>query len=95
MTICQSIAQRRLLTFSYDGSVRVVEPHVYGVDAHGEALLSAYQVSGGSVSGQPEGWKFFRMHKMLGLRALDRHFSGPRPDYQHDDAVFATIQCQL
>jgi predicted DNA-binding transcriptional regulator YafY len=93
--ICQAIAQHRLLTFSYDGAERVVEPHVYGVDAHGEALLSAYQVSGGSRSGQEAGWKFFRMHKMVGLRALDRHFSGPRPEYQRDDGVFATIQCQL
>ncbi|TCV94548.1 hypothetical protein EC912_10331 [Luteibacter rhizovicinus] len=95
MSICLAIAQHRLLIFSYDGSERVVEPHAYGVDARGDGLLSAYQIEGDSLSGATTGWKFFRMEKMIGLRVLDRHFPGARPDYRHGDGAFATIQCQL
>ncbi|MBB3229105.1 putative DNA-binding transcriptional regulator YafY [Luteibacter sp. Sphag1AF] len=95
MSISLAIAQHRLLIFTYDGTERIVEPHIYGVDARGEPLLSAYQVEGGSRSGQPAGWRLFRMDKMIGLRVLDQHFAGPRPDYQPDDGLFATIQHRL
>ena len=32
MEISRAITEKRLLTFSYDGFQRTVEPHTYGVD---------------------------------------------------------------
>ncbi|HXP01728.1 MAG TPA: hypothetical protein VN813_14595, partial [Luteibacter sp.] len=56
--VCEAIASMRLLVVEYGGSIRLVQPHVYGDDHAGDRLLSAYQVSGGSASGASSGWKF-------------------------------------
>ena len=48
MTISSAIHDRHLLSFTYDGFPRVVEPHCYGTDKKGHPALRAYQVQGGS-----------------------------------------------
>lgn len=52
MKITAAIHHRNLLTFVYDGFRRTVEPHTYGMDKKGHMALRAYQVSGGSESGE-------------------------------------------
>ena len=59
MSIASAIQSRNLLSFVYDGFRRTVEPHTFGVDAKGHAALRAYQVAGGSESGEYVGWKLF------------------------------------
>lgn len=93
--VCEAIASMRLMVVEYGGAVRVVQPHVYGDDASGERLLSAYQVGGGSASGQSRGWKSFRMSRVVSLAMSDERFHSPRPEFQHDDGAFARIVCQL
>ncbi len=46
--ICQAIREKRLLELQYDGHARRVAPHIYGIDAAGEELLSCYEVWGGT-----------------------------------------------
>lgn len=95
MLIAEAIQRRRLLTFSYDGYRRTVEPHTYGIDRKGHRALRAYQVGGGSESGEHVGWKLFHVGEMHAIHMLNESFVGPRQGYQRGDRVFASIQAQL
>ena len=67
MPIAEAIRTQHLLTFNYDGYMRTVEPHTYGTDRKGNRALRAYQVGGGSESGERVGWKIFHERDMKGL----------------------------
>lgn len=95
MPIAEAIRTQHLVTFSYDGYRRTVEPHTYGIDRKGHRALRAYQVSGGSESGEHVGWKIFHERDMYGLAVLPQPFQGPRPGYKREDQVFARIEAQL
>ena len=95
MPIAAAIQARRLLTFTYDGFRRTVEPHTYGTDRKGHKALRAYQVGGGSESGEFVGWKLFHVHEMHGISAAPQAFQGPRPNYKRGDQAFARIEAQL
>ncbi len=92
----QAIEQKRLLEFTYDGYLRVAEPHVYGIKNEKYQLLT-YQVRGQSSKPEdlPE-WRRFDLDQILGMRILDDHFPGPR-DYSawrdpHFDVVLAVVK---
>ena len=93
--ICEAIATMHLLVVQYGGAQRLVQPHVYGDDAAGERLLSAYQVAGDSASGAATGWKSFRLDKVESLAMSDRRFHAPRPEFQRNDGAFSRIVCQI
>lgn len=95
MSIAAAIQARHLLTFTYDGYARTVEPHAYGIDRKGHRALRAYQVAGGSESGEHIGWKLFHADGMRGLAVLPQTFPGARPGYRRADQAFASIQAQL
>lgn len=95
MAICNAIKNNRRLRFLYDGYARVVEPHTYGVDTKGHKALRAYQVSGGSDSGEHSGWKLFHAQDMHGVQTLEDGFLNPRPGYKREDSAFSRIECQL
>ena len=94
-TIAAAIRRRRLLSFSYGGHRRVVEPHIIGTDGKGHMALSAYQVRGGSESGTGVGWKLFHVDELHRVMLLQETFAGPRPDYNRGDKVFASVRAQL
>lgn len=89
-TICEAIGNLRLLSFSYDGVQRVVEPHAHGEDLDGDTSLRAYQ-----VRGTGRGWRMFHTDKIYGLSMLQEGFSGPRPGYNRNDQHLSLIYCQL
>lgn len=95
MPIAKAIQTQQLLTFSYDGYRRTVEPHTYGIDRKGHRALRAYQVSGGSESGEHAGWKLFHEHEMHSVTVLPQPFRGSRPGYKRGDHAFARIEAQL
>lgn len=95
MSIASAIQNLQLLSFTYDGFSRVVEPHTYGIDTKGHPALRAYQVRGGSESGEYVGWKLFHVNEMRGLTVLSEHFAGARPKYKRGDSAFSTIHAQL
>ena len=95
MNIEKAIHGRQLLSFVYDGYRRTVEPHTYGTDAKGHLALRAYQVGGGSDSGEHVGWKLFHVHEMLGLTVQPQSFANPRPGYKRGDKAFAKITAEL
>ena len=95
MQITSAIQNMNLLSFVYDGFQRTVEPHTYGIDTKGHKAIRAYQVSGGSESGESVGWKIFHVSEMHGLSVLPQQFSAPRPKYKRGDTAFSTIYAQL
>ena len=90
-----AIREMRLLAFHYHGGLRLIEPHTFGLDRWDEELLCGYQLEGISRSGNPAGWKFFRVAEMSQLRAENRHFSTPRPEYRRGDGAFRRIIAEL
>jgi hypothetical protein len=49
--IIEAIENKNLVEFNYDGELRVIEPHCYGLSKKGIEVLRAYQVDGYSSSG--------------------------------------------
>ncbi|MDF4003771.1 hypothetical protein P3W24_17805 [Luteibacter sp. PPL201] len=93
--ICDAIDAMRLLIVDYGGTRRLVQPHVYGDDTQGHRLLSAYQLDGGSSSGESRGWKSFRMDRVRAVAPTDERFHAPRPEFQRNDGAFARIIRQV
>lgn len=95
MSIATAIQGRNLLSFMYDGFRRIVEPHTFGMDTKGHMALRAYQVGGGSDSGENVGWKLFHVQEMRSVLVQPQAFAGPRPGYKRGDKAFASIMAQL
>ncbi|MGC1122061.1 MAG: hypothetical protein WBA22_13305 [Candidatus Methanofastidiosia archaeon] len=92
--LCSAIHQKLLLTFVYGGP-RTAEPYCYGVSAAGKEVLRAYQVEGYSESDKPQGWKLFRVEKMMNLHVSDIFFAGTRPEYNPRDPTMEVIYCSI
>ncbi len=95
MEISQAITEKLLLTFSYDGHHRTVEPHTLGIDSKGHLALRAYQVAGSSSSGEYRGWKMFHVSEVSGLAVCSENFASARPGYKRGDHAFSAIHSQL
>jgi hypothetical protein len=83
-----AINQKRLIGLSYNGVVRVAEPHDYGIQ-NGHPKLLAYQL-------EPlTDWRSFYIEKMSELRLLEKTFAGGRaaPSGRHQkwDVLFARV----
>lgn len=93
--ISQAIRDKKVLTFTYDGYSRTVEPHCHGITTAGNEALRCYQTAGGSSSGNVPGWHMMTIKKILGLSLSQAIFSGPRDGYKKDDKDMPTIFVQL
>lgn len=75
--LAQAIEERRVVTFTYDGFLRVVEPFLLGTTTAGRSALRAYQTAGGSRSGTVPGWHLFSLGKIVGLATCQNGQSRP------------------
>ncbi|HVF06114.1 MAG TPA: WYL domain-containing protein [Frankiaceae bacterium] len=74
-----AIQQRRIVTFTYRGHPRRVQPAAYGIgNRKGKETLHAYQVDGGSERGGLPHWRNFHVDQIESLSVLDEVF-GPNP----------------
>lgn len=87
----EAIRSRRVVTFSYDGCYRVVEPFLIGTTTAGRPALRGYQTEGGSKSGTVPGWHLFSIHKIVGITMTQREFSGVRAGYNPADRGMLSI----
>lgn len=92
--IINAIQNRQVLTFTYSGLVRVVEPHAVGVSTTGKDVLRCYQTAGGHVTPGHE-WDFCVLAKIHGLQLTGQSFVGNRPGYKRDDPYMRHIYKQL
>jgi WYL domain len=80
--IIDAIAQRRVLSFNYNGQPRRVNPHaLYLEDQHRNVVLHAWQTEGTSNSRVPPCWGNFHLNKMIGLEVSRETFSGAQSDF--------------
>lgn len=78
-TACSALRTGKCLEVRYDGFIRVVEVHAVGITADGHAVMRVWQVRGGSVSGEPVGWKLLRLDEARSSGILLEDSAAPRP----------------
>jgi len=64
-------------------------------DIKGHLALRAYQVSGGSESGEYVGWKLFHVQNMQSVAVQPTTFAGARTGYKQGDKAFTSIRAQF
>lgn len=77
-----AIATRRLLSVTYRGGKRLVEPFCHGFSADERELLVVFQRSGCSTGGAPTGWKTLAVDDLSLVEPLDEVFASDRPGYR-------------
>jgi len=81
--------------FGYRGTVRTVEPHLYGRLTTGADALSAWMRPGWSRTDPDGEWRMFHVDALEEIQALPERFDGPRPDFNPDDPHFVEIFCTI
>lgn len=92
--IVDAIENKNVIEFYYDGELRVVEPHCYGVTTAGNEGLRAFQTDGYSSTGKL-GWKMYDLGKADNITITENQFDGPRPGYQSEDKGLSRIYAEL
>ena len=92
--IRQALAERRVVQFKYHGFSRRVEPHALGRVTEGRLALLGWQVSGGSASEPPPGWRTFVLADMDSLKLMRKEFA-PRPDYRPETTKLKPIEAEV
>lgn len=92
---CEALRSGHVLELQYDGFVRSVEVHAVGFTKEDNAVMRVWQVSGGSVSNEPVGWKLLRLDEATGAVVTQQRSLAPRPGYNPGDAVMHQMTCQL
>ncbi|HTB78636.1 MAG TPA: hypothetical protein VK762_35585 [Polyangiaceae bacterium] len=93
--LCEAIATKKLLAFTYDGHPRVVAPYLHGWTRAGDESLRAVQVRGSSRSGRFAGGKLWTVSKMRLVRTLEEGFVPDDPDYEPNDSAMVRIHCRV
>ncbi|HEU4470176.1 MAG TPA: hypothetical protein VFR58_03760 [Flavisolibacter sp.] len=89
-----AIENKKLLSFSYDGYFRIVEPHCYGITSTGKEAIRAFQADGDSSDGKL-GWKIFDLGRTEKLKLLDHTFNSAREGYSKGDKAMKRIFIEL
>jgi hypothetical protein len=94
-TICGAIRARRLLMFEYADLMRVVEPHLFGVNSAGHEALTAWLRPGHSRTDPQGGWRTYLVRDMHHVQALDETFARARPGYNARDERMQRVYCAV
>ncbi|HZH04143.1 MAG TPA: hypothetical protein VEY30_10180, partial [Myxococcaceae bacterium] len=89
--LVRAVREHRVVVFVYDGLLRTVEPHVYGITTAGYEALSGYQTAGFSHSSAHPGWRMFRGDAMNDLAVTPYRFAHTRPGFNPNDRIFAEV----
>ncbi len=92
--IRQALLERRVLQFKYHGYSRRVEPHALGRVSGDRPALLGWQVSGGSASEPPPGWRTFVLADIKSLKLMHPTFV-PRPDYRPETTKLKPIEAEV
>lgn len=89
--LMRAIQYRRCMIIVYTHYRRTIEPFTLGLTHRGTLVLSCWQRSGGSHSGQPVGWKLLEVGKIADATLTDTTFSSTRPGYNRHDPRMSHI----
>jgi hypothetical protein len=90
----QALAERREVEFKYHGFARRVEPHALGRVTENRPALLGWQVSGGSASEPPPGWRTFVLEEISELKLRRKTFR-PRADYHPETTKLKPIEAEI
>jgi hypothetical protein len=93
--ICDAIKKKRLLMFGYGDFVRVVEPHLFGVNSAGHEMLTAWLRAGYSRSDPEGGWRNYLSTEIDALQMLDETFEGARDGFNAGDPRMRDVYCSV
>jgi hypothetical protein len=88
--IITAIEKHQLLSFTYEGFYRVVEPYCYGMTGNGIYCFRAFQV-GGESSLSIFGWKYYAVSKAVNLQVTGQIFLPNRKGYSREDNLISKI----
>lgn len=94
-TACRALRERKVLELRYDGYTRSLEVHAVGYTKTGQPMMRAWQVRGGSASGEKVGWKLMRLADALGATISEEESAAPRKGYKRGDPALDRIVCEL
>jgi hypothetical protein len=81
-TIIDSISNRRVLRFEYDGQPRTVNPHaLFRESEFQKTVLLGWQTDGGCNSRVPPCWGNFHLDKIVDLIVSDETFLGAQSGF--------------
>jgi predicted DNA-binding transcriptional regulator YafY len=89
-----AITNKRLVKLSYSESVRVVEPHDYGVQKGVARLLAYQQQSFGPKKSEP-GSRLFDLAKIEELAVLEAVFKGSRGASHQNRRVWDVVYARV
>lgn len=92
--IIDAIAKKLVLSFSYDGILRVVEPHAIGVSRAGKEVLRCYQTCGGHIRPGHD-WDLCELKKIAEIKTTGEVFPSARNGYKRGDSHMTQIFAQL
>lgn len=93
-TACEALRQKKVLELQYDGFNRCLEVHAVGYSTAGHPIMRAWQVSGGSSSGERSGWKLMRLDEARTAVISSAPSHAPRPGYKRGDRAVERIVCE-
>ena len=94
-TIIAAINDKRVLTFSYKGHPRTVEPHAVGRSTASHDVLRGYQTAGTAEKGDVPDWKLMRLVGIRNLTVTEQTFAEPRAGYKRGDSVMTMIYAEI
>lgn len=90
-----AITQRRVITFTYDGLERTVQPATLGVSSAGNLLIRGCQVDGRSKRNSVPCWELYSLAKIRDLAVADEVFGDfALPGYTRGDSAFVRIDAE-
>lgn len=92
---CDALRTGKVLELRYDGFVRAVKVHAVGFTKDDNAIMRVWQISGGSNSNEPVGWKLLRLDEASGAFITTAQSQAPRPGYKPGDPAMKVVSCQL
>lgn len=91
----EALATRSVVTFTYKGQARTVEPHALGKAGDDKPALLAWQTAGGSNTEPPPGWRVFIVAEIAGLKVTDKKFEKPRADYSAKGRGLKSVEVEV
>ncbi|MCE5265654.1 MAG: WYL domain-containing protein [Deltaproteobacteria bacterium] len=92
--IIDAIINRKVLSFTYSGITRVVEPHAVGVSRAGNDVLRCFQIQGSHLTPGHE-WDLCKISDMSNLSTTGQCFKGERQGYKRGDKHMTAIYAEL
>lgn len=92
MDLAQAVNQRLVISFTYDGLSRLVQPATYGTTSTGKLSLRGCLIGGASRRNTIPCWELYTVAKMQDVTSTGEAFNDfALPGYTTGDSAFESI----